>query len=78
METATTLQSCVNILGGLGAVNDLLIDKETLATLVQGLPLLARDRWYQRDKPDGETIQQRNQAFLLWMEREEEGCAISP
>ena len=64
------VQRCRTILEGLGEVEALYSDQETIATVVQSLPRDSRERWYHRpDSEDGDPYW-RAQQLVKWLETE--------
>ena len=69
LEIATAVQRCHTVLNSLDAEQDLLRDRETVTAIVQALPSLIQALWYQRDIPPDETVIERGQSLLAWLER---------
>ena len=68
IELAMAVQKCHTELKNIDAVNELLGDRESLACIVQALPVNIRDKWYDRKAPD-DTLK-RGEFLLAWIEEQ--------
>ena len=70
VELAIAVQRCLTVLRALEREQDFLVDRETLAEVIDGLPVDAQQRWYHRRGIRGETQLEKASSFLLWLEEE--------
>ena len=68
IDLAMAVQKCHTELKNIDAVNELLGDRESLACIVQSLPVNIRDKWYDRKAPD-DTLK-RGEFLLAWIEEQ--------
>ena len=70
VELAIAVQRCLTVLRALEREQDFLVDRETLAEVIDGLPVDAQQRWYHRRGIRGETQLEKASNFLVWLEEE--------
>ena len=70
VELAIAVQRCLTVLRALDREQDFLVDRETLAEVIDGLPVDAQQRWYHRRGVRGESQLEKASSFLLWLEEE--------
>ena len=68
IELAMAVQKCHTELKNIDAVNELLGDRESIACIVQALPVNIRDKWYDKKAPD-DTLK-RGEFLLAWIEEQ--------
>ena len=72
IEIAMAVQKCRTELDNIGAIKELLGDREALACVVQSLPTTVRDKWY--DKKIPEETAEKGQFLLTWLEEQRENA----
>ena len=70
VELAIAVQRCLTVLRALSREQDFLVDRETLAEVIDALPTDSQQRWYHRRGARNETLQEKGANFLLWLEEE--------
>ena len=70
VELAIAVQRCLTVLRALAREQDFLADRETLAEVIDALPVDSQQRWYHRRGARGETQLEKGSNFLLWLEEE--------
>ena len=70
VELAIAVQRCLTVLRALSREQDFLSDRETLAEVIDALPIDSQQRWYHRRGARGETQSEKGASFLLWLEEE--------
>ena len=70
IELVTEVQRCRAVLEGLGKVDVLYSDRETIAVVTQCLPQASRERWYHRAGFEEADPHQNGQEFVEWLEKE--------
>ena len=70
VELAIAVQRCLTVLRALSREQDFLMDRETLAEVINTLPADSQQRWYHRRGARNETQQEKGTNFLLWLEEE--------
>ena len=70
VELAVAVQRCLTVLRALAREEDFLLDRETLAEVVDALPVDSQQRWYHRRGVRGESQREKASNFLLWLEEE--------
>ena len=68
IDLAMAVQKCQTELKNIDAVNELLGDRESIACIVQALPVNIRDKWYDKKAPD-DTLK-RGEFLLAWIEEQ--------
>ena len=66
IELAGAVQRCQTELGNVKALDELLNDRESVACIIHALPPTVRDKWYDREVPEG--TQARAEYLLKWVE----------
>ena len=70
VELAVAVQRCLTVCRALTREQDFLLDRETLAEVIDALPVDSQQRWYHRRGARGETQSEKASNFLLWLEEE--------
>ena len=70
IEIAMAVQKCRTELNNIGAIKELLGDREALACMIQSLPPTVRDKWYDKKVPE-ETIE-KGKFLFTWLEEQRE------
>ena len=70
VELAVAVQRCLTVLRALSREHEFLSDRETLAEVIDALPVDSQQRWYHRRRTRGETQSEKGASFLLWLEDE--------
>ena len=70
VELAIAVQRCLTVLRALAREQDFLSDRETLAEVIDALPVDSQQRWYHRRGARGETQLEKGTNFLLWLDEE--------
>ena len=68
IELAMATQKCLTVLKNIGATEEFLGDRESLACVVQALPSSVRDKWYDLDVPE-ETCA-KGKFLITWLEKQ--------
>ena len=66
IELAAAVQRCQTELGNVKALDELLNDRESVACIIHALPPTVKDKWYDREVPEG--TQARAEYLLKWVE----------
>ena len=66
IELAMAVQKCTTELRNIGAVDDLLGDRESLACILLAMPQTIKDKWYDKDVPDD--TKKKGEVLLEWIE----------
>ena len=66
IELAAAVQRCQTELGNVKALDELLNDRESVACIIHALPPTIKDKWYDREVPEG--TQARAEYLLKWVE----------
>ena len=72
IEIAMAVQKCRTELDNIGAIKELLGDREALACVVQSLPTTVRDKWYDKKIPEGTS--EKGRFLLTWLEEQRENA----
>ena len=68
IDLASAVQRCCTELNNIGALKELLNDREALACIIQALPQASQDKWYDKEIP--EETSKRGEVLLEWLERQ--------
>ena len=74
IDLVVTVQRGRTILESLGAVHELVGNRETLASIVQSLPSEVQSKWYDREVPEEETTLQKGEFLLVWLEKQRQNA----
>ena len=72
IELAMATQKCLTVLKNIGATEEFLGDRESLACVVQALPPTVRDKWYDLDVP--EETSAKGKFLITWLERQRQNA----
>ena len=70
VEVVNAVQRCVTVLRALDREEDFLLDRETLAEVVNVLPVDSQQRWYHRQGPREVGQREKGGRLLAWLEEE--------